>query len=104
MATSPATTVVASFKLMPGRQAQWEEVYTKIMQRAEQDPTSGLRHVRLMRDVRDEKHFVIVGEWDSPGAFDRFVRDSGLMWESRGLGYAATPINVTYLEAVSDGV
>lgn len=97
MAARSATEVVASFKLLPGRQAVWEEVYRKIIREAQQDPASGLRHARLLRDIHDDTHLVIVGEWDSPEKFDRFVRDGGLLWESRGLEYAAKPAEVTYL-------
>lgn len=103
MATRPATEVVASFNLLPGRQAVWEDVYTTIIQKEQQDPASGLRKARLLRDIHDDTHLIIVGEWDSPEAFDRFVRSGGLLWESRGLEYEVRPAEVTYLETIWDG-
>jgi quinol monooxygenase YgiN len=103
MVTPGRITVIASFKLLRGHESQWTGAYQEIMRKAGQDHTSGMHSARLFRDIRDDTHFTIISDWDSPDAFDRFVRYAGLIWEARGLEYAYAPAGITYLEHIVEG-
>lgn len=103
MATAATVTVVGSFKLLPGRESVWEETYRDVFGKAKQNAATGLHWFHLLRDTHDDRHFAFISEWESAAAFDRFVREAGLIWDRRALEYSDTPAQVTYFERLTAG-
>jgi quinol monooxygenase YgiN len=60
-----------------------QQVWTRTQHIAQQQ--SGFYSIRLLRDVAQPGHYVMLSEWDSRNDYDHFVRASGLYWLDRAL-------------------
>lgn len=79
MATHPTcVTVIASFTLQPHRQAVWLATWGEVARIAAS--RAGCRRVCLLQDRSDSAHPIMLSEWETPAAFSRFWRETGLIW------------------------
>jgi quinol monooxygenase YgiN len=96
MAPTTRITVIASFLLFPHRWDAWSAAWTELGRIAA--GLSSCHQFRLLRDPRDRTRCAVVSEWDSIAAFDRFVRETHLIWIERATAYARLPTEFTVLE------
>ncbi len=90
--------IVARFTLHPERQHWWLDAWRALARAAEQTPEC--RSFHLLHDTRHEHQRFLVSSWTSRDAFNRFVRETGLVWMERALDYAHRPTEFLYLEDV----
>jgi quinol monooxygenase YgiN len=95
MTHTTSVTVVASFELMPDRHRVWRDVWQDLGRIARK--TSACRDFRLLSNVDDDTHCMVVSEWDDVATFNRFVRESHLLWIERAVPYAHQPTSFAFM-------
>lgn len=98
MASPTRITVIASFQLFPHRHATWHATWSELGRMA--SGLSACHAFRLLRDPHDPLHCAVVSEWDDAASFNRFVRESHLLWIERAAEYARLPTEFTLFEDV----
>ena len=96
MASAMPVVIVETFTLHRAQGQSWTEVGSAIRKAALQDPAC--LSFQLMRDRKNESIAVLLSEWTSMQEFNRFVRESGLLWLERGVHPSLTS-RWTLLEA-----
>lgn len=96
-----AVTVVISFNLLPGREDVWREAWSEVARLAAH--RRACRHSRLLQDRNDVDCCAMLSEWESLVDFDRFVRETGLIWLDRVTAYSRTPPQINVFELIQHG-
>jgi hypothetical protein len=86
MTSSSPTMVVALYRLRPDQKAPWLETWQQLAAIARSIPEC--RTFSLELDPDEPNQCRVVSTWSSGSAFDRFVRDVGLLWIERNLDYS----------------
>ena len=83
MSTAMPVIVAETFTLHPSQGKTWSDV-GRAIRRAALGNRACLSF-RLMRDHRNDSRAVLLSEWTSLNEFNRFVRESGVLWLERGV-------------------
>lgn len=83
MSAAMPVIVTETFKLRPGEGQSWADVGRAIRRAALGN--AACVSFRLMRDRRNQSLAVLLSEWTSIQEFNRFVRESGVLWLERGV-------------------
>jgi Antibiotic biosynthesis monooxygenase len=87
--------IVASYRLRPHQRTSWIETWRSLELIARSIPECHTFELDL--DSYDSDRCTVISTWSSGAAFDRFVRDVGLLWIERALGYSCSPPQYTRL-------
>ena len=95
-------TMLMTVLVAPERAAEWEQGWNAALAFARRQ--DGFRAMRLLRDVTQPGHYVVLSEWVSREDHDRFVRASGLYWLDRAveLWQALPPVHYEEVRAGAD--
>lgn len=97
---SGPVTVMISFHLLSGGQEAWMATWQQIELQANEQPDCG--SFRLLVNDHEEGRCVIVTEWDDVHAFNRFVRETGLLWIERTARYSRASSTYTYMSGIRE--
>jgi quinol monooxygenase YgiN len=100
MSTAMPVVVAESFILHPAQQQSWSDVVRTIRRAALSN--AACVSFRLMRDRHNDSLVVLLSEWTNIHEFNRFVRESGLLWMERGI-HPSLAGTWSLLEPVDDG-
>jgi quinol monooxygenase YgiN len=95
--TTPVTAIM-SFRLLPGFQETWTQVWRELRDAGLSDPNC--REFRLLSDRHDEAHFIVLTEWERATDLDAFVREAGVMWLTRCMNCTREPPAYSLFEAI----
>jgi len=94
-------TVMAAFRLVPDHHATWHQTWQGLARLVQRLPQ---RHrFQLLQERKYRTQCVVLSEWDDVGVFNRFVRETHLLWLERALGYALQPTEFIVFEDVPQG-
>jgi heme-degrading monooxygenase HmoA len=65
-------TIGMNYTVLDGKEGVFERAFQAVLDAMKDD--AGHRASQLFRDVGDRKKYLIISEWESKEAFDRFVR------------------------------
>ncbi|MCC7292362.1 MAG: antibiotic biosynthesis monooxygenase [Phycisphaerales bacterium] len=65
------TTVGMNYDVLPGKEAQFEQVFKKVLD--VMNRMAGHKESHLYRDVASAQSYLIISEWTDPQAFQAFI-------------------------------
>jgi quinol monooxygenase YgiN len=100
MAAQPTSvTVTTSFTILPHHRDVWLAAWGEVARMAAGQ--LACRQVHLLQDRSDSTRCVLLSEWDTIASFNRFVRESGLLWLDDALTCSCLPHAFTIFKTVS---
>jgi quinol monooxygenase YgiN len=100
MSTARPVVVAETFILHPAQRQSWSEFVEAVRRGALSN--AACLSFRLMRDRNNDSLAVLLSEWTNIHEFNRFVRESGLLWLERGI-HPSLAGTWLLLEPVDDG-
>jgi len=64
-------TIGMNYKVLPGKEATFENAFRKVM--GAMSDIQGHTQTRMCRDIDDPQLYVILSEWSDRDAFDQFI-------------------------------
>ncbi|MFQ5429686.1 MAG: antibiotic biosynthesis monooxygenase family protein [Phycisphaerae bacterium] len=64
-------TIGMNYKVLPDKDAVFQNAFRKVLKAME--TIEGHSNSGMFRDIDDPQHYVILSEWSSRDAFDRFI-------------------------------
>lgn len=96
--STPSTTVVASFRCLPGQERAWLSVWSALAQAALTRP--GCEAFTVLPSVTGDGRTAVVSRWEESDGFDRFVRSVGLTWLDYSLYCPVIPARIDRYSSV----
>jgi heme-degrading monooxygenase HmoA len=91
--------IVSSYEVYPGASQSWVEVWKALA--AEAKCSRGCRQFLLLRDRQSSFRFAVLSEWEDMASFNRFIRETQLMWTERAMARAFRPARCAVFDTVS---
>lgn len=98
---SRGVTVVSSFTVTCDREPVWTETWQALKQIALSKPEC--QGFRILRDQKDVTRFLVLSEWPDTASYDRFIRETSLVWLERVMPGLCPASESTLTDSVTGG-